>query len=296
MKTEDDILAVAKQLMGVAKQGGTCWTAASFPLHGHTVKFLLWDVKHTRPRKLPSRGSYKRLSKLQRETEQPFLIIYDDSYQQIDFLMQVVVHLLQRGIVEADPWVMSTFREYLKHMEDFRPSEEWIRRIKEVTDEHKEEKLPPWDGKKESDGLTHEWSRQKRRFKSKWGFYLPTEDTAEDTEEDTDSEKKELEEFLSRGLKYIVGGYFAPTSAKSFGVYVRKTMVGCRLQAAGRSGDRNKIREYKRKTPVDLDRLLKKEVISKYAKQRGIKQDSARKWLQRQLKSESLAVIITKLF
>lgn len=237
------------------------------------VRFLVGNDSGNKDKTVrKSKGISRNLKEWHLKNEEYHFILYDDSYEQIDFLFQIIIYTLQRKYLNENAWVYEIFRQYLKKLSE--RGELRFLRLKTSREKEKLLELPP----------TVEFtnSHLHRKFKPRLGF------DPEDINDDV----------LKQSLKYIISGYFAPYNSNTFGVYVRKTVVftlrNFELKKEFPTTWRKKYYQPKEQSP---DEMMRKEIIEAYCKRKEVHKETGRKWLYRELKKgKSLNDIFCDIF
>lgn len=280
-KIKDGIIHCAKELLEIKNQ------KVLEPKHGFDdikipemegFRIIVLNFQGFKDRrKRNPRGTFKRLKELHKKWNQAHIIIFEESYEYIDFLFQIIVYALQRKYIKENDWVYQKFRAYLRKLSCYQFPEERFKGI-QVFKEKEELTQLPRSEKTEENRLRYpkiiesedSFDQFNRSFNRRFKISSP---------EDIPGV------VLKQSLNYIVNGYFSPHNANSFGVYVRKTVVLTQktydLKEEFPTTWRKKYYEPRKENP---DRAMRQGIIEAYTKKKHVHKETGRKWLYRELK------------
>ena len=224
-----------------------------------------------------SRGGFKRLKKLHETTNQPPMIVFDESYKKIDFYFQAVVYLLQRKIIKKEKWVYDVFKKYvLIKLANYKfPEKKWS--VIEAIGEERRRGVPfPFF---EDDSFFSDGEPRKASFSR--GLLTIKEESINS-------------KILNTCLDYITNGFFYPHNANSFGFYVRSSLYWTIKSQELKDKQRDRKRYYKPK--INPNKIMRTEIIEAYSKKKRISKAGARKWLYRRLQERGLDEIFCDVF
>lgn len=187
-------------------------------------------------------------------------------YRPIDYFIQAAILAVQEGFLSGPDCLLTPFKKYIfSTFKESDPLDKSVRAIGYYDETECEE-----DGKRRGKVSFNLPTANLQRRAGRWRIDLREVD----------------KNILREALRIIVKGYYQPYNSTTFEVLVRKTIAGLLKTKLGIP----RKYEYQPKVSPEI-RGMRRDILFAYSKKYSVKNESARRWLTRELKKKTLSEI-----